>query len=166
MTRAPLVAVLATLLAGCTTMPLGAPQGEGRGLAFERLEDCDSRQGTELHRIVNTQAEWEQLWRQACGDGSVVGVAAEQPQQPPVVDFARSSVVVSFWGEKPNGGYGVRIQNVTEFSDRTVVDVDRVRAGPGCASIQVITYPHDIVVSAKTTKTAQFQFRDQVQDCP
>lgn len=161
-----LAAALLLLVAGCAAEPLGAPGG-GRALAMERVEDCASKQGTELHRLVTTAAEWAQLWRQACGDGSVLAVAAQEAgAAPPAVDFAAHSVVVSFWGEKSNGGFGVRILNVTGFADRVLVEVERARAGQGCFSTQALTYPHDIVVIERTTQPAQFRFQDRIMDCP
>lgn len=164
----PLACILAlAALAGCTAVPFGAPSGAGRALALEPLDQCVSRQGTELHRVVTTQAEWEQLWRQACGDGSVLRVASAGPQDgaPPPVDFDSRSVIVSFWGEQRSGGYTVRILAAAAFADRVVVEVERTAPGPGCGTIAALTYPHAMAVVAKVTVPPQFRFTDQVREC-
>ena len=165
-----LVALLAPLLFGGCASTLGgeAVPLEGRAVEFARLEDCDGRQGTELHRVVRTAAEWTQVWRQACGDGSVLPVmaadgAAHAPA--PAVDFERSLVVASFAGEKATGGYVHRVTALTAFGDRVRVDVDRVRPGPECVVTQGTSYPGDVVVAERFGLPGRFVFRDLVQAC-
>lgn len=163
-----LLPVLVLLLAGCTAPAALPGDGEPRALALERIEDCSSRQASELNKVVQTQREWEQLWRQACGDGSVVPVAAADAQganTPPLVDFAQRTVLATFWGQKNNGGFGTQVEVVEERGGEALVRVARVRAGPSCATLQAITYPHDIVVVAKLTAPVRWTFQDRVQDC-
>lgn len=164
----PLACILAlAVLAGCTAVPLGEPSGAGRALALQPLDECLSRQGTELHRVVTTRPEWEQLWRQACGDGSVLRVASAGPQDgaAPAVDFDTRSVIVSFWGGQRSGGYAVRILAAVAFADRVVVEVERTAPGPGCGTIAALTYPHAMALVEKVSPPAQFRFTDQVREC-
>jgi hypothetical protein len=122
------------LLAGCVSQGNETVPSQGRALAFEPLDGCLSRQASPLDKVVRTEAEWTQLWRQACGDGSVLNVMAAQGQEapPPEVDFAAHSVVPSFWGQKPNGGFGVSIASITEHDAEVVVVVVHTTApAPG-----------------------------------
>lgn len=153
------IAMLAALLlAGCA----GPPQGSAgpdppRPLTFQPLYECSGAQETELSLVVNTQQRWEELWRDACVNPAVIG---GESAQPPAVDFARNSVVASFWGEKNKGGYGMEIAAVEDHGDKVVVKVRRIAPTPECNVIQVITYPAALAVSEKVTKRAEFTFVD------
>ena len=163
--RAPLLlAVLSLLLAGCATPErTGTAPGpdEGRALSFTPMDECGSTQASELNTVVQGQQEWEQLWERSCRGGPLD--AEDQP--PPEVDFARSSVVASFWGEKSTGGYSVRILAITEMDDHVLIEVERAAPPPTCPVIQVLTYPHAMARSEKLTKAARFSFQDIVTEC-
>lgn len=153
--RALPLLVLALLVTGCAAPPQGsAGPDQPRRLTFSPMEDCASRQATELSVVVNDRAGFEELWRTSCTGG------VEPPPPAPFVDFARSSVVASFWGEKRTGGFGVQVADITEKGDQVTITVDRRAPSRDCNVAQVVSYPAALVVSDKVTKRATFTFHD------
>lgn len=73
--------------------------------------------------------------------------------------------MAAFWGEKERGSYAVEVANITERADHTAIRVLRGSPGPGCATIEVLTYPADVVVAERITKAAGFVFEDMALDC-
>jgi hypothetical protein len=147
---------LALVLAGCAGPPQGtAGPDQPRTLTFQKLDGCASHQTTELSVVVNDQAAFEQLWRDSCNGG-----LGDNGPPAPAVDWTRSSVAASFWGEKPKSGFVMTVLDITEKSDQTVVTVQRTSPSRDCVTAQVVTYPADLVTSAKITKRATFEFHD------
>jgi hypothetical protein len=64
---------------------------------------------------------------------------------PPAVDFSRYSVVAIFAGERPTGGWSIRIKSV-EQTERTCVVSYEVKGPPrGAIVTQAITHPYAVV---------------------
>ncbi|HEV8361402.1 MAG TPA: protease complex subunit PrcB family protein [Candidatus Thermoplasmatota archaeon] len=165
--RLLMLAMAALLLAGCTNPQTTAGPSVDRALSFERIEGCSGQQAAEKYVVARTQAEWDRLWAESCqGEGADIAVGEPNPSAPaPTIDFARQHVVAAFWGEKNTGGYGIQVLNITEKDDHVGILVQRGTAGPNCMTIEVLTYPSDLVASERFTKAERFVFEDVVKDC-
>lgn len=76
----------------------------------------------------------------------------------PEVDFNRHTVLAVFSGEKPSGGYDVKIEKVLESDDKKKVAVLYRESAPpaGMGVIAVLTYPKHVVVVKKITGKVSF----------
>ncbi|MBE2228613.1 MAG: protease complex subunit PrcB family protein [Ignavibacteria bacterium] len=89
----------------------------------------------------------------------------DQMPRFPVVDFTKNSVVAVFIGERPNGGYMVSIDSITEGSRYVNVNVVETTPGPNCMTTQAITRPFAIVKIPKTDNKPVFKTKQIVKDC-
>lgn len=60
-------------------------------------------------------------------------------------DIQQSNFVILNMGEKPTGGYTIKVDNVTETATNIVIKVKELAPEPGAMLIQSITYPYTIV---------------------
>jgi hypothetical protein len=76
----------------------------------------------------------------------------------PQVDFRKHTVLAVFSGEKPSGGYDIKIEKVLESGDRKNVAVIYRESAPaaGMDTIAVLTYPRHVVVVRKLTGKVAF----------
>ncbi|PUB83380.1 MAG: hypothetical protein B6D72_13130 [gamma proteobacterium symbiont of Ctena orbiculata] len=120
--------LLAMALSGCNTMT---------SLSVSVLEKgyvCSINQSAGVHLVSDTSAKE--------ADNTRIGASR---QKHPETDPASES----FWivrvnmGQKPNGGYGLRLisDNLEISSDRASVALEWLQPKPGSVQIQVLTYP-------------------------
>ncbi|MDN5347981.1 MAG: hypothetical protein PWP65_1545 [Clostridia bacterium] len=80
--------------------------------------------------------------------------------------FARSegdrTYLLATVGERPTGGYGVRIDEVLRGKDGLVAVATLTAPRPGQAVTQAITYPYDLVSIPATAEKISFAFRGAV----
>lgn len=83
----------------------------------------------------------------------------------PDIDFAKTTVVAVYAGEKSTGGYSITVSNVQEYASIVMVDVTTTSPGAGCSTTQSITYPYAVVSFKNTGKPVQFSQHIYVQNC-
>ena len=94
---------------------------------------------------VQTQNEWESLWRQ------------HAPAEPaPPIDFTRRTVLAVFLGTKMTAGYDVEITAVEAGAARVTVRYRERAPGPDDMTAQVITSPFHIVSVPRLTGDITF----------
>lgn len=71
--------------------------------------------------------------------------------------FEGKTYILVSRGQKPNPGYGIKIQNVVEEPNRIVVSVTISNPEPGKMYAQVITTPYDLVVISQTAKPIELK---------
>jgi hypothetical protein len=81
-------------------------------------------------RVIRTPEEWTDLTM----------------DKPPAVDFNKNSVVVVFAGERPTGGWSVRITRVEQSGADCTVHYDVRRPPRGAMVTQVITHPYAVAL--------------------
>jgi hypothetical protein len=101
--------------------------------------------------VVRDAAAWQATWARLRR-----GPAAESA---PAVDFARDMIVVVALGERPSGGYAVRIDSVSAGSPGPVVHYTATEPGEGCMSTQALTAPVDAVQVPRVAGPARFTRR-------
>lgn len=86
---------------------------------------------------VYDTTEFARLWKMAHGtDGKPV----------PAVDFSREYVIGVFEGERPTGGYGIRVTAVTDMDDTRTVEIERAAPAFGCLTTQALTSPYELIL--------------------
>ena len=81
------------------------------------------------------------------GEIRVFTEGAEGTSQFPAIDFEKHMVVAVFAGQKPSGGYGVKIEEVIYAAAKKTVWVlyRETPPPPGAVTTQVLTYPSHVV---------------------
>jgi hypothetical protein len=111
-----------------------------------RASDFQSREG----RVISNAAEWDSLKQSLMNDFVF--------QPPPEVDFTQQIVIVVFGGEKPSSGYAIKIDSVSEVSNRLVVRVREVKLHKDNIALAVITYPFQIVTLSNSSGAMPIDF--------
>ena len=104
-----------------------------------------------LQIVARTQSEWDAVWQQ-----HVLGDSSSRP--PPVVDFEKEVVVALFLGDKPTGGYDVRISRAEQSHDTLTIHYQERNPPPGGMVNQTLTQPFHIVrIIGEVTSAVVFQ---------
>lgn len=94
--------------------------------------------------VINNSEQWNDLWQQHTSN-------TEPP--PPIlrVDFTRHSVVAVFAGEKPTGGYSVKILSAktsgSPAQERSLITITVQHRQPeaGDFAKEALTYPYQMI---------------------
>lgn len=116
-------------------MAAGTGNTTGSSVSFESLSTVNSRRMSAGTEVVQSTAAWDTLWSAHNGSSD------EQPE----VDFSRQSVLAVFAGEKPTGGYSIRITGIQQQGSSLVVSYSETSPGPDAMVTQVITSPAHLV---------------------
>lgn len=98
--------------------------------------------------IANTQEKMDSYFTKHANSCSNSGA--------PSIDFTKYVFVGIFSGEKPTGGYGIKITSIVENKCNIVINFYEHGPQPGEAITQVITNPSDYVLIPITTKPIYF----------
>jgi hypothetical protein len=111
-----------------------------------------------LHLVIRDRDTWRDVWR-------MINATKMQVPALPEIDFSREMVVVAGLGQKPSGGYGIRVDRAYEKDDR--LDIDLVTGSPGrsCLVPAVLTQPVDVVRLPRTERSVIFHETEIVHDC-
>ena len=90
------------------------------------------------YRLVRDEAELRSLWNQLHGT---------QLRVPPLpsVDFRRETVLVAMMGQRPSGGYGVEVRDVTLEGGDLFVDVRMIEPEAGAVTTTALTSPWSMI---------------------
>ena len=156
----PLAAILASPACGVQKAE-PAPQvpPSAVSVSFRRLIDLEiSGARQQALSVVKTAAEWEDLW-------SRISAPVAPPRDAPAVDFSHRMVVIAALGQRPTGGFGVRIGAVYEDRDRLYVVYTETSPGAGCLTSQAFTAPVSAVSVPLSEKPASFVRRAEEEAC-
>ena len=154
-----LLALALILISGCgsrklspTDKPSASPSAspsvssasvKGESISFTTLANGNSKVKTAGTRVVGDQADFEQLWKDHSGSSAIL----------PEVDFSKQTVLAVFAGQKPTGGYSIKISSVRLDGKELVVSYHVTSPEKGKLNSQVLTYPaHIVSVASSKTK--------------
>jgi hypothetical protein len=134
--------------------PYGGDQTSG-SLEIRRIGQWSHTGIREARRVVIQDANaWAEFW-------SELGVGNR-----PAVDFTRDVVIAVAAGERPSGGYGIAITQVTHRNADLTAEVLETVPGPNCLSASALTQPVDVVVvHGVNPKSWSFVERKEVRSC-
>lgn len=132
-----------------------APYGSARDLEVRRIGQWAHTGIGEARRMVIRDADgFAQLW-------SELG-AGDRPD----VDFTRNVVVVVAAGQRPTGGYGIAIDQVTQADGQLTIQVVETTPGPNCVTAGAATQPVDVVVIPEVAPRGwSFLERKDIRPC-
>lgn len=116
------------------SMISGKNQMGGQEMAFKRVD---------LTTASGAVAKWAQSKKRAAGLHAA--------------SFDGKTYILVSRGEKPNPGYGIKIQKVIEEPNRIAVYVSLSNPEPGKMYAQVITTPYDLVEIPQTAKPVELK---------
>lgn len=153
-----LISVLFVALSfySCTDMTdIETPDcGTVTNVAYESFKYCGTLKENPKHPsfiVVNSSDEMQKLFT-TCETFDGV-----------LPDFTQKRILGLLAGEKPTGGYTIKIQSVVEDNCQIIVEYFETTGGDGALS-QVITYPADYVVLPKSSKPILFRKVNQIND--
>mgnify|MGYP002712488633 CR=1 FL=1 len=83
----------------------------------------------------------------------------------PEIDFEKNEVYLVAMGEQNSGGYSIKVESVKETKKEIVVTVVSLKPGKGCMTTSVMTYPYQLFLIPKQSKSVRFNWVDKVIDC-
>ena len=109
----------------------------------------------EARRLIIRDANaWAEFW-------SELGIGGR-----PEVDFTHNVVVAVAAGQRPSGGYEIRIDQVRQVNGELRVEVVETTPGPNCATSGALTQPADvIVIEGVAPRSWSFAERKDVRGC-
>jgi protease stability complex PrcB-like protein len=145
--------VLLLLAAGCSAGDDGsAPSSETaetpeepRGLPVERISSNAPGQGPRRPSVILAHSA-STLSR---------GLGAEIP------DSGRGTYLISYWGEKPTGGYSLTVESARLRGNRITVRLALEEPPPDAILTQALTYPYVVAVVRDVDPQKDFSFVDQ-----
>lgn len=108
--------------------------------------------------IINSEKDYQALMNDVYKN-------LDQLPKIPVVDFKKNSIVAVFIGSRNTGGYGVKIDSITELSGNLEVNVTETTPGKNCMVTDAITAPFVLLKIPKTEKRAEFKTKKIEKDC-
>ena len=146
--RTILTLVLASLSVACMGP---APSEE---LPITRLaKGQHSLQTEQQFDVITGQAQFRHLWSQFDAGA------------PPALDFTRETAIAVFMGERPTGGYAIRVDSVTRSEGELLVEVVLQAPGPECMTTQAFTQPYEMVSVPSGPTRADFSTRRVLLPC-
>lgn len=122
--------------------------GEGEKLYFETIrKDYYSSHINKSDYTIDTHQEWENLWN----------LTFSNFDSMPTINFTENTIIASYLGRKPTGGYSIEIIGILENSDQVNVYVGEKYPSEGMGTTQLVTHPFHIVKTEKITKTIIFK---------
>ncbi len=141
------------LAAGCSAGDDGsAPSSETaetpeepRGLPVERISSNAPGQGPRRPSVILAHSA-STLSRE---------LGAEIP------DSGRGTYLISYWGEKPTGGYSLTVESARLRGNRITVRLALEEPPPDAILTQALTYPYVVAVVRDVDPQKDFSFVDQ-----
>jgi hypothetical protein len=140
---------------------MAPPGGSTQQLTVREIpEATTSTSGlTQATRVViRDAAAWDAFW------GSMVAGRTPRPATPSV-DFGQSMVIAAAMGQRPSGGYLIKIDSVSVSQSAVSVVVRSVSPGPNCMTTQIITAPVVAVTVPRADGQVTFIERVETKDC-
>lgn len=127
-------------------------------IPFELIQRGARSAQTEAKNIVVDSKEvWQEVWNKTQVTTSV--------QTAPEIDFAKKTVIATFLGGKPHGGFGIEISKIQETPNQIEVYTIHYSSGKNCMNTQMPIAPFYIAQISKTEKPIVFVATPQVTDC-
>lgn len=101
--------------------------------------------------VVNKKEDWENLWKE------IHSMTLPLPPLPEI-DFTKNTVLATFLGQKPTGGYTIVIPKIVKKDKEIIVTLESKEPPKEAMAIQVITAPYYVVVVPKIEDEKMIQW--------
>jgi hypothetical protein len=143
---------LAVLLPACHRSPT-APANSFRQIGSGAISELTTQQVL----AVPDEATWAKVRER------LVFASNDQPQP---VDFAAERVVVVALGQRPTGGYSVRVESVAERGGVLEISAVEEAPGPSCLTTQALTQPFVVIAVARGNQGVSAAWSKTTRNCP
>lgn len=127
-------------------------------IPFELVKRGSQSAQTEAKNIVvNSKEMWQEVWNKT--------QVTTSAQIAPEIDFAKKTVIATFLGGKPHGGFGIEISEIQETPNQIEVYIIHHSSGKNCMNTQMPVAPFYIAQISKTEKPIVFVATPLVTDC-
>ncbi|HEY8258650.1 MAG TPA: protease complex subunit PrcB family protein [Gemmatimonadales bacterium] len=157
MRRVALSSVLAWVIA-CGAEPAASPAIVTGPETTDLYAASHSALRAPQRTVVTEAADWSSAW-----DAINAGVSPAPPR--PAVDLTKQAVIIAALGERPTGGFAIRIDSVRAVEGGRAVYVTTTRPGPSCITTQAMTQPVHLVSVPATAGATRFVEAETIKDC-
>lgn len=84
----------------------------------------------------------------------------------PTVDFTKEMVSIVTLGQRPTGGFQVRVSAVTKRGNAIEIVAVEEAPGPTCATTQVITQPFTVIAMTRSDAGVDAAWSKATRNCP
>ncbi len=121
---------------GLATATASSTQTAGQNVTWKVLAQGQHAVGfpKPTYELVGSQDQLTNLWYQAYG-------SQLQVPQVPSIDFSRETVLAVFDGQKPTGGYDIKVRGVSVENGELYVDLVQQQPQQGQIATQALTSP-------------------------
>lgn len=110
------------------------------------------------NRVIRQEQVFREMWNKLYADHSPV-------PEVPEIDFEERMVLLAVLGQRPTGGYGLRIEKVAAADGGLGAHLVKSEAGDNCLTTQALTNPFHIVTIPASSAEVTFYEEKTVKDC-
>jgi hypothetical protein len=149
------------------TEPAPAPPVPKPGEVVELLVDgiANHQVGPErqMFTVIRNRNDLKERWPLLAWDRE--GETAFSRVEPPLIDFAKYTLVVGALGMRPQGGSSLHFVSATEYPDRVLIRAEERNGSVWCAYTLAVEHPIVFGLILKTEKPVHFEVVQVVYAC-
>jgi len=148
--------ILSIIFISCTA----TKTQESSGVVSFRTLDRNNYSGMQepKQEVYTNEKDFEKAWNIAWSN-------FEEPVTLPKIDFTKETVALVALGMKNNGGYQLKVDNITQDQNNLTIDYTETTPNPKCSYTMAIVFPYEFIVFAKTSKKVVFKGSSKVGEC-
>ena len=140
----------AALLVACAAGSSGGSEATIEHPFETILAEAHSGIPERRREVIRDEASWARLWAEIHE-----GFASAPPL--PAEDFTRHMLIAVALGQRPSGGFGIKVRSVASRGERLEVSVAESCPAAGAMVTLSLTQPVEVVRVAKLAQTPSFQ---------
>lgn len=148
--------ILSVVFSSCTATKV---QESSETVVFRTLDkNTNSGMQEPKQEVYTNEKDFEKAWNMAWSN-------FEEPVTLPKIDFTKETVALVALGMKNNGGYQLKVDNITEDQNNLTIHFTETTPNPKCSYTMAIVFPYEFIVFAKTSKKVVFKSNSKVGEC-
>ncbi len=113
---------------------------------------------TRQRLVIRDGATWAKVWKQFADTHQPIAAI-------PVIDFAKSVVIVAAMGIQSSGGYTITVDDVRIIAGGARISITEKSPGKGCIVTMAMTEPASVVLVPRFAGEAVFVEHTSQYDC-
>lgn len=148
--------VLSVVFSSCTATKVQESSGT---VVFKTL-DRNNYSGMQepKQEVYTNEKDFEKAWNMAWSN-------FEELVTLPKIDFTKETVALVALGMKNNGGYQLKVDNITQDQNNLTIHFTETTPNAKCNYTMAIVFPYEFIVFAKTSKKVVFKSNSKVGEC-
>lgn len=148
--------ILSVVFSSCTATKVQENSGS---VAFRTLDkNTNSGMQEPKQEVFTNEKDFEKAWNIAWSN-------FEEPITLPKIDFTKETVALVALGMKNNGGYQLKVDNITQDQNNLTIHFTETTPNAKCSYTMAIVFPYEFIVFAKTSKKVVFKSNSTVGEC-